>query len=280
MKEATLIIQHRTEDPFARIPKSALDDPSLSWKAKGILSYLLGKPKGWRVQVEDLCNRSTDGAGAIRSALKELRKANYARLESRRERGRIAGWIMFISDTPCLEPESKKSPDRKNQDLENLDVENRYISKNECLERQKVSKSAFKKPTLEEVKSKASEYEDLTEEDAEAFFDHFETNGWCVGKSGKQMKNWHAALSTWRRNKITWAKERKANEVNGKFGQRRAIQVGTVSNEEVGRRTAEVIRRRNERREAERQAMRERVAEEVAETGLLFEEGAVNGHRV
>ena len=70
------------------VAKKMLADPRLSWKAKGILSYLLGHSDDWEVRTEDLVNRSIDGRDAVYSALNELRKAGYAKLEVVRSKGK------------------------------------------------------------------------------------------------------------------------------------------------------------------------------------------------
>jgi hypothetical protein len=44
---------------------------------------------------------------------------------------------------------------------------------------------------------------ELTKSDAEAFFDFYTSKGWKVGKTA--MKDWHAALRNWKRNKGTYA---------------------------------------------------------------------------
>lgn len=57
----------------------------------------------------------------------------------------------------------------------------------------------FKKPTLEEVKKYCSERNNNI--DAEYFIDHYNSNGWKVGKN--PMKDWKAAIRTWeRRDKV------------------------------------------------------------------------------
>lgn len=121
-----IVITSRREDPFARVPKSVLDDERLSWKAKGILSYLLGKPTGWKVRVADLVRHSTDGECAVRAALKELRQLGYANLAKEREGGRIVGWVWQISDTPIF---AASSPDRGFPDVENHHISKKEVSK-------------------------------------------------------------------------------------------------------------------------------------------------------
>jgi len=117
----------KREDPFARVPKTTLNDERLSWRAKGLLSYLIGKPLYWKVRVSDLINRSTDGQTAIRSALKELEEIGYAKLEDvRGQKGTVVEWVWKISDSPIFSPESGKP------DLDKPDLENHEHSKNDC----------------------------------------------------------------------------------------------------------------------------------------------------
>ena len=55
--------------------------------------------------------------------------------------------------------------------------------------------SRFIKPTVEQVKAYCRERSNGV--DAERFVDHYESNGWRVGKS--PMKDWQAAVRTWER---------------------------------------------------------------------------------
>lgn len=57
------------------------DDADLSWKAVGILSYLLSRPDPWEFHLQDLINRHTDGRSAVRSGLAELEGAGYLERE-------------------------------------------------------------------------------------------------------------------------------------------------------------------------------------------------------
>lgn len=55
----------------------------------------------------------------------------------------------------------------------------------------------FKKPSLEEVKLHFSQNE-MPMAEAEKFFDHYESNGWRVGRN--PMKSWVSAASNWKKN--------------------------------------------------------------------------------
>ena len=71
-------------------------------------------------------------------------------------------------------------------------------------EKPKKKREDFRKPTKEEI----SDYckQELYEIDTDAFWDHYETCGWVVGKN-KPMKNWKAAVRQWNRRQGEFAKE-------------------------------------------------------------------------
>lgn len=126
-----IILHRKTDDPFSRVPHTVLNDPQMSWKAKGLLSYLVGRPINWTINTQDLVNRSTDGENATRSALRELRDAGYARLERVTNAGKVTGWNWMISDTPIFLKPDGGFPDVEKPDVEKPDVENRPINKKE-----------------------------------------------------------------------------------------------------------------------------------------------------
>lgn len=68
----------KTDTTFVQIDNRALRDKRLSWKAKGVLAYLLSNATSWEVFLSDLVNQSTDGMAAVRSALEELKQHGYA----------------------------------------------------------------------------------------------------------------------------------------------------------------------------------------------------------
>ena len=54
-----------------------LRDKNLSYKAKGLLSFMLSLPKDWDYSVNGLVKLSKEGLKAVRSMLKELEENNY-----------------------------------------------------------------------------------------------------------------------------------------------------------------------------------------------------------
>ena len=129
-------VQKRPNE-FVLMDKGFLENPELSWKAKGILAYLLTKPNTWKVIVKDLVSRSTDGKSAIYSALKELtEKGYYAKNPIRdSENKRIECWRGIVSEMP-MDSLLSDFQDIENQEIENQDPENQehsnnYISNND-----------------------------------------------------------------------------------------------------------------------------------------------------
>lgn len=100
-REPTIFRVMKSKDnPYVMIDHRPLTNPKLSFKAKGILSYLLTRPDGWEVNVPDLVNHSTDKATAIRSGLKELRAARHMRYNPKREGGKIVKWVIEVYEVP------------------------------------------------------------------------------------------------------------------------------------------------------------------------------------
>lgn len=106
------------DNPYVMIDRRPVDNPALSFKAKGILTYLLSRPDGWEVSVADLIKHGKEGEGAVRSGLKELKLAGHMKYTKSRNQGRITGWLIEVFEIP-------QSPDRDFQDVDNPDVENR-----------------------------------------------------------------------------------------------------------------------------------------------------------
>lgn len=65
----------------------------------------------------------------------------------------------------------------------------------------------FVKPTVEEIETYCKERNNNV--DAHKFYNHYESNGWKVGKN--PMKDWKAAVRTWEKNNFEQPKKEKIN---------------------------------------------------------------------
>jgi len=71
MSEAK-IQKHTTSSPFVSVHRGMLEDSSLSWKAKGILSYMLSKADDAHPNEFTILSHGTDGRDSVRSGIAEL----------------------------------------------------------------------------------------------------------------------------------------------------------------------------------------------------------------
>ncbi len=138
-----IIRVRRCPNNFVTMDKTFLEDTRLSFKAKGILAYLLSKPDNWKVIVGNLVNYAADGKASVYAGLKELKECGYyQKVPVRDEKGRrILRWESTIYEIPEL-PEMLKTEENsgvslltdfqeiENQDLENLYIENRERNNN------------------------------------------------------------------------------------------------------------------------------------------------------
>jgi hypothetical protein len=69
---------------FARLDNAFLQDGRLSFRARGVLAYVLSQPDDWSHSAERLAVATTEGEKAIVSALSELEEFGYSWLEKHR----------------------------------------------------------------------------------------------------------------------------------------------------------------------------------------------------
>lgn len=104
----------RPETKFYTLDKSISEDGRLSWAARGLLIFLLGKPDNWEVSVKHLINQTQDAIGkasgrdAVRVILKELEQAGYLVADiARSEGGAFNGMAYTVCEIPqAVAPET------------------------------------------------------------------------------------------------------------------------------------------------------------------------------
>ncbi len=123
---------------WTTVPNALIEDRSISWRARGILVYLLSRPDGWDTDSERLAEQAglpgedrqsaAEGRDAVRRALNELDDANYLhRVKRQTQRGdgerRVGTWVtdVYVSDHPTPDgipglyaPENAENPHGEN----------------------------------------------------------------------------------------------------------------------------------------------------------------------
>jgi hypothetical protein len=108
----TIVRVHKKKTNFITIDTTFLSDDRMSWRAKGILAYLLAKPDNWQVYVSDLVKRSTEGRDSVYKVLNELIECGYVvRNQPRDSRGRLTGAEYIVYEQPIVTPQSAPLPD-------------------------------------------------------------------------------------------------------------------------------------------------------------------------
>lgn len=120
MSKTIFRVEKNKDNPFVMIDRRPIENPKLSWRAKGILTYLISRPDNWTVRLGDLVKRSTDGSAAIRKAVRELREAGHIIYNVERENGRIKQWILQVHEVPILHSDFLQ--------VEKQQVENRTVN--------------------------------------------------------------------------------------------------------------------------------------------------------
>jgi len=124
----------KRENPFVQIDKTMINDPEISWKAKGILSYLLSKPDDWITYISDLEKRAKDGRDSVRAGISELIEVGYIEKKvARDENGRFKGYEYIVHEIRSEEvrTENGKS-DVGESDIGKTDIGKSNTTNNEC----------------------------------------------------------------------------------------------------------------------------------------------------
>lgn len=102
-----------------------LKDRSLTYKAKGLLSFMLSLPSDWDYSLKGLCAISKESRDGIRSILKELQEHHYLEIEKTRGDKGYFEYNYLIYEIPHFINKEmiKNIPDTENPYLDVPDME-------------------------------------------------------------------------------------------------------------------------------------------------------------
>lgn len=213
-----------------------LRDKRLSLKAVGLLSIVLSLPDDWHYTVNGLVGAVKDGKDSVESAIKELKKNGYLRIDKIYPNGncnRIQYQYTFFE-----KPQEVVFQPLENQGIENQEVESQvfenphaYINTNK--------QSTNKQNTKEQSKHKYGEYQHvlLTEKEhthlvelyGSSLDEHIKILDEYIETSGKSYKNHSLVLQKWVHDE--WIKRNKNNPV--KLDSKFYVQENNQSYEDV-----------------------------------------------
>jgi hypothetical protein len=119
----------RPKVQFTIVANQVIENPHLSWRARGLLVYLLSRPDDWECRTEHLARISKDGIHTVRSILRELEDARY--LTRTRYQDAAGHWRIWtnVYDTPRVEDPVDKLGDNPSPHAEFPDEERPRIYK-------------------------------------------------------------------------------------------------------------------------------------------------------
>lgn len=110
---------------YTTINNTGLKDERLTWKAKGILAYILSLPDDWVFYMEEVANHAKDGIDSLRAGMKELKEHGYVkRFPVKNEKGKITNWETIIYEVPQTENPLMEKPHMEIPQVGNPFMEN------------------------------------------------------------------------------------------------------------------------------------------------------------
>lgn len=197
------IVKTRPRNNFTVINNDCLKDDRLSWKAKGIICYIMSLPDDWKLSIKDLQNRATDGRDSLYSGFKELEKYGYCKkVMMRKSDGTIEGYSYEISDTAIFEPFTDK-PFTEKPETDKPDTENPHLLNTNDILNTNDTKNIAPKQNLgalqpeqekEEEKARKTLFANCKYADLNAFLEYFEKQ---PGLENVDLVYYYHAVSDW-----------------------------------------------------------------------------------
>lgn len=109
---STIRVAKRTR--YTTIDQRTIRDDRLSFRARGILVWLLDHPDDWSARADVIARAGTEGRDAVRSALQELEFCGY--LVRDRRRDALGRWHseIWVYEQPC--PNESRSDFQASED--------------------------------------------------------------------------------------------------------------------------------------------------------------------
>ncbi|MFJ8460627.1 DnaD domain protein [Lysinibacillus xylanilyticus] len=131
-----VIFRVQKKENYVVLDKGFLNDSRLSWRAKGLLAYMLSLPNDWLFSISDLAIRSKCGRDTTANIIKELTNAGYIHKEQGRTNvGKFGKMDLLVFETP------QSAPFTENQVTENPLTENPSLLINKSLNNNLLNKN-------------------------------------------------------------------------------------------------------------------------------------------
>lgn len=97
------VIRQRSPERFTVIDNRLIENLAcLSFRATGLLVYLLSRPDGWVTSIEQLARLGKEGRDALRTAMRQLVECGYVELVRQQDRAGHWATDYVVRDVPEL----------------------------------------------------------------------------------------------------------------------------------------------------------------------------------
>lgn len=141
---------------FTQLDNNIINNMKMSWREKGLLSYLISKPSGWEFSADRIANDGVDGVRSVRSSLKILIKTGWL-TRKKLVTGKI-NYILDYGDFALFDYESQDLSKTKSKVLQAHSAESAGISNKD---KNKYLNNKVSKETPLEKDSEGTEQDDL-----------------------------------------------------------------------------------------------------------------------
>ena len=120
----------KKRDNFTTVHNNLILDEKISWKAKGILLYMLSRPDGWKYNIKEISKNSKDGTDSVSKGIQELVKEKY--VSRKKNPDGSVNYYVFEDKTQNDMTDSImdfKNPEQENPEQENPEQDFRLYNK-------------------------------------------------------------------------------------------------------------------------------------------------------
>lgn len=120
-----MIIRIKKDKRFTVISRDSLQDKRLTWKATGLLAFLLSLPDDWTVNIRHLTSAKKDGRDGTVTGIRELENAGYIKKELvQDDGGKFVGYDYTVYEISQTTLPFTENPETVNPSPENPSPEN------------------------------------------------------------------------------------------------------------------------------------------------------------
>lgn len=139
LKQTTEIVRVIKDRNFTVIDNRYLRRNDLSWRAKGILTYILSLPDDWVININEIQTHATEGSTAFRSGWNELKDKGYVARYAVKDKKtkKILRWETIVRENvdlsinePLVDFPQVEKPQVEKPQVENQKLQSTYITNN------------------------------------------------------------------------------------------------------------------------------------------------------